>query len=58
MIQINCQLFKKTFEVKKVCKVSEMPKSAQFYFTAYFDKQSQEIYRTPNGVLYAKKPSF
>jgi hypothetical protein len=53
MTTLHCELFKKDFKVKKVCKRSEMPKSAVFYTTIFFNKQSQDIYTTPSRQLYA-----
>lgn len=59
MIQIECTLFKKVYNVKKICKsCSEMPKTAKQRYTAYtsdIDKTIYWIYSTDSGVLYAKK---
>jgi hypothetical protein len=54
MITIHCELMNKDYQVKKVCKISEMPKNARFFNTAFFNKQSQDIYRTDGGIFYAK----
>ena len=44
----------RTFKVKKVCKISEMPKTVQYYWTAYTINGIYDIYRTDSGVLYSK----
>jgi len=54
MITLTCQLMQREFKVKKVCRISEMPQNARYFNTIYFDKQSQDIYRTDAGILYAK----
>lgn len=54
MKQITCALFNKTFFVKKICKVADMPKSAQYNCTAYANEGLYDIWRTDAGVLYSK----
>ena len=58
MVTIHCELSEKTYLVKKVCKILEMPQTAQYYNTCYFNGQSQDIYRTDAGVLYAKQQTW
>ena len=59
MIQIECTLFKKIYNVKKICRYrAEMPRNAKQVFTAYtsdIDKTIYWIYSTDSGILYAKK---
>lgn len=62
-IQINCQLSEragkpKKYNVKKVCKHSEMPKNANYHDTIYIDNYCQDIYKTDNFVFYAKHPRY
>lgn len=53
-MQITCSLTNRQFKVKKVCKVSEMPKNAGYYFTCFLSNGNiQDIYRTDSGVFYA-----
>lgn len=55
-IQI-CTLLKKEYKVKKICKVSDMPKNANYYTTAYTDNGVVNIYRTDAGILYSGLPT-
>ncbi len=49
----------KTYHVKKVCKVAEMPKNARYHDTIYlFNKSCQDIYRTDSGIFYATNQRF
>lgn len=54
MTLITCTLTNTTFNVKKICKVSEMPKNAFSYWTAYTPNGVYDIFMTPNGVYYSK----
>ncbi len=57
MTQIICTLTGKTFSVKKhVKKHIEMPACAEYWLTTfnYNLPYPIKIYRTPNGILYAK----
>lgn len=54
MTIITCNVAKVEFKVKKICKVSEMPKSATQYWSAFNDTGIYDIYRTDAGVLYSK----
>lgn len=51
MATITCTVQNRSFNVKKVCKVSEMPKNATFYFTCFTPQGVVNIYATP-----AKQP--
>ena len=51
---IICRVANQSFEVKKICKVCDMPKTAQHYWTVFlFNGNMQDIYRTDSGILYA-----
>lgn len=55
MKTLVCNVLKRQYTVKKICKRSEMPNSADYYYTAYcLDGMTYDIYRTPAGILYAK----
>lgn len=54
-VKIFCGLFDKVYEVKQVCKISEMPKNSRFLTTTYNNGESFHIYRTDAGTLYAAK---
>jgi len=54
MAQITCNLFNKTFTVKKICKVCDMPKTANYFTTAYALDGLYDIWRTDSGILYSK----
>lgn len=54
MIEVNCNISKRTFQVKKICKVSEMPQSANYFFTAFTTEGIYDIWRTDAGIFYSK----
>lgn len=54
---LKCQLTGKTYNVKKVCKIQDMPKSANYWDTIYIDRYSQDIYKTDSFIFYAKHPT-
>jgi hypothetical protein len=53
-IELNCELSNKVYIVKKICKITDMPKNASYFDTIYYNKESQSIYRTDSGIYYAK----
>jgi len=55
-IQVTCNLLNKFYFVKSIVKtLADAPKSAEYFATAYpFGKSAVNIYRTPNGIMYAK----
>jgi len=54
MLQITCTIANKTFNIKKICKVCDMPKSCRNYWTAFTPAGMYDIWITDNGVLYSK----
>lgn len=53
---LKCWLTLRTFQVKKICPISKMPKSAVYYTTIFVENQSFDIWKTPNFVYFAKYP--
>lgn len=53
MATITCTVQNRSFNVKKICKVSEMPKNATAYFTCFTPHGIVEIYATPSFIYYA-----
>ena len=44
---------KKEYNIKLICKIFEMPKSAKYFDTIYQPEKSYNIYITDSGVFYA-----
>jgi hypothetical protein len=52
--QVICSLTQKQYNVKKVCKLKDMPLSCSFFASVLnTNNMWQDIYRTDSGVLYA-----
>lgn len=43
----------KKYSIKKICKVSEMPKNANYFDTIYQVDKVYNIYMTISGIYYA-----
>jgi hypothetical protein len=65
-IELTCNLSvlakcPKTYVIRAICKVSEMPKNARYYDTIYPanpPQTIQNIYRTDAGIFYATEPKI
>ena len=50
---IQCEVTKTKFQIKKTCKIAEMPKNAKYYHTIYISSGMQDVYYSNSGIFYA-----